>query len=100
MNQESSRVRRQRAVSANDLASEIHEDHVGGCEEREVHAERVRPEGVVVFGVADRDVATHAFHVVFACPVSKCGGHVLELPLSLGCEGVEYWDAGNAEWAV
>lgn len=45
-----------------------------------------------MFGIADEDVARDAFDVAGAGPMSEGSGHVGELPLALGGEGVKGWD--------
>lgn len=54
-----------------------------------MYAEWIGPKGIVVFGVADGDVARDTFDVAFARPVTESGGHVVELPFALGGEGGE-----------
>ena len=49
--------------------------------------EWVSPEAVLVLRIADGDVATHTFGVAVARPVTEDGGHVVECPSSVSCEG-------------
>ena len=48
-------------AAVNHLAGVVDQDQVTLLDQREGHAERVDPEGVGVDGVAERDVAGHAF---------------------------------------
>ena len=72
-----------RAVSAHDLALQVHGDHVASPQQPEVLAQWVRPEHVVRLWVPHADVARDALHIPFARPVAECRRHVLQLPLSL-----------------
>lgn len=63
------------------------EQQVGDAEQAEVHGEGVHPEEVRVLGVAEGDVAGHAFAEAAAGPVAEEGGHVGEGPEAVGGEG-------------
>jgi len=78
-----------------DFAVQAEEDHVAGAEQAEVHAERVRPEGVGVFWVAHGDVPADAEDVVLTRPMAEDGRHVLKLPLAVVGEGHECRDRGD-----
>lgn len=52
-----------------------------------MYGERVHPEEVRVFRVAEGDVAGHAFAEAHAGPVPEEGGHVGEGPEAVGGEG-------------
>lgn len=71
------------AVSAHDLALQVHRDHVAGLQESEVLAQRVRPKHVVRLRVPHADVARDTLDVPFSRPVPERRRHVLQLPLSL-----------------
>lgn len=100
VDQEASSVGRLAAVAADHLTVEVDENHVAGLEQTKMLAERVRPEGVVVLGIPDGDVAAHALDVVLAVPVAESGCHVFELPLALGGEVGELGDTGESDIAV
>lgn len=63
------------------------EQHVGDAQEAEVRGERVHPEEVRVFRVAEGDVPGHAFAEAAAGPVPEERGHVGEGPEAVGGEG-------------
>lgn len=63
------------------------EQHVGDAQEAEVRGERVHPEEVRVFRVAEGDVAGHAFAEAAAGPVPEERRHVGEGPEAVGGEG-------------
>lgn len=57
--------------------------------------ERVRPEGVRVLRVADRDVARHSLCVAFTREDTEGEGHLGEHPLAVLGVGRKSWDAGE-----
>jgi len=95
MNQETRRVGRQAHVPADRVPVVVDENHVASLEQAEVFGQRVCPEGVRVFRVADGDVARHAFGVAFAGEDAEGQGHFGEHPLSVGGVGGEGGDAGE-----
>lgn len=74
MDEKAGLVRGSCAVTPDNGAVEIDENHVGGLEEAEVDAEWVGPEGRGIFWVAYRYVAAEALDVVGTRPVAEGGG--------------------------
>lgn len=93
-------VGRARPVPADDLTIKIDENHVACFQQAEVHAEGVCPEGIRVLRITDRDVSRYTFDIAFARPVPEGGGHVFELPLTLGGEGGEFGDSREGDIAM
>jgi len=60
----------------------------------------VRPEDIMMLWISHTDVSRDALDVALARPVSEGGGHVFELPLTLGGKTVERRDARQHDIAV
>ena len=95
MNQETRRISRQRHVPADRIAVVVDQNHIRSFEQAEVFGQRVCPEGVGVLGVADGDVAGHAFGVAFAGEDAEGEGHFGEHPGAVGGVGGVGGDAGE-----
>ena len=95
MKQESRRISRQSHIPANSSSVVVDQNHVAGFEQAEVFGQRVCPEGVGVLGVADGDVAGHAFGVAFAGEDAEGEGHFGQHPGAVGGVGGVGWDAGE-----
>ena len=95
MNQETRRISRQSHIPANSISVVVDQNHVAGFEQAEVFGQRVCPEGVGVLGVADGDVAGHAFGVAFAGEDAEGEGHFGQHPGAVGGVGGVGGDAGE-----
>lgn len=62
---------------------DVETNHIAGGQTAEVTAEWIHPHQTLMLGIANRDVARHAFCVALACHVTKHRSHVCEDVLSL-----------------
>lgn len=95
MDQKSRPVSRTTRIPADHFPIVIDEHHVRGLEGREVLSQRVRPEGMRVFRVADRDVAAHALGEALAGEDAERARHVREDPCAVLIVGREERDSGE-----
>jgi hypothetical protein len=96
MDQKTRSVRRPAHIPTDRFAIIIHENHITRLEKSKMSSERIRPESVWIFGIADGDVARHAFCVSFAGENAEGDGHVFERPFSVRVERDEGGDSGEA----
>ena len=95
MDQKPRRVSWQIHIAPDSLPIIVYQNHIAGFQQAKMLRQRVRPEGVRVLGVADGDVAGHAFGVAFAGEDAEGEGHFGQHPGAVGGVGGVGWDAGE-----